>query len=76
MDQVRDHLKDYLDRSCHIVSGKQANIDQDLHLLIIQCFEVYFVIFIIIYFLAIMLTTPVYTIGFFGKKIFFTVFAC
>ena len=40
MDQVRDHLKDYLDRSCRVASGKQATIDQNLYLLIIQCLEV------------------------------------
>ena len=40
MDQVRDHLKDYLYRSCRVVSGKQTTIDQNLYLLIIQCFEV------------------------------------
>ena len=40
MDQVRDHLKDYLDRSYHVVSGKLATIDQNLYLLIIQCLEV------------------------------------
>ena len=39
MDQVRGHLKDYLDRSCRVV-GKQATIDQNLYLLIIQCLEV------------------------------------
>ena len=40
MDEVRDHLKDYLDRSCRVASGKQAIIDQNLYLLIIQCLEV------------------------------------
>lgn len=41
MDQVRDHLKEYLDRSYRVLSGKQDKIDQNLYLLIIQCFEVY-----------------------------------
>ena len=42
MDQVRDHLKEYLDRSRSVMSGKQATgtIDENLYLLIIQCFEV------------------------------------
>ena len=40
MDQVRDHLKEYLDRSCRVVSGNQATIDENLYLLIIQCLEV------------------------------------
>ena len=40
MDQVRDHLKEYLDRSYRVLSGKQDKIDQNLYLLIIQCFEV------------------------------------
>lgn len=44
MDQVRDHLKEYLDRSCRVVSGKQATIDENLYLLIIQCFEVIIII--------------------------------
>lgn len=40
MDQVESHLNDYLSRSCHVLSGNQADVDDDLYLLIIQCFEV------------------------------------
>ena len=41
MHQVRDHLKDYLDRSCHVlVDGQAENTDHNLYLLVIQCFEV------------------------------------
>ena len=40
MDQVRDHLKEYLDRSRRVASGNQATIDENLYLLIIQCLEV------------------------------------
>ena len=47
MDQVRDHLKEYLDRSCRVVSGNQATIDENLYLLIIQCLEVSVIISIV-----------------------------
>ena len=41
MHQVRDHLRDYLERSYCVVVENQAKVaDQDLYLLIIQCFEV------------------------------------
>ena len=42
MNQVREHLQDYLDRSYRVLVGSQAGAaDQNLYLLIIQCFEVY-----------------------------------
>ena len=40
MKQVRGHLKAYFDKSQCVLAGKQASIDQNLCLLIIQCFEV------------------------------------
>ena len=41
MHQVRDHLKDYLDRSYRLLEENEAEVaDQNLYLLIIQCFEV------------------------------------
>ena len=39
--QVREHLRDYLDRSYRVLVENQAEVaDQNLYLLIIQCFEV------------------------------------
>ena len=39
--QVKDHLRDYLDRSYRVLVENQAEVaDQNLYLLIIQCFEV------------------------------------
>ena len=52
MDQVRDHLGDYLDRS-RLLLGKQATIDPDLYLLIAQCFEVYYHSSIVAYFMHV-----------------------
>jgi hypothetical protein len=41
MHQVRDHLKDYLDRSYRLLEENEVEVaDQNLYLLIIQCFEV------------------------------------
>lgn len=40
MEQVRGHLKVYFDKSQCVLAGQEASIDQNLCLLIIQCFEV------------------------------------
>ena len=42
MSLVRDHLRDYLERSCRVVAkSKTKNPDDNVYLLIIQCFEVH-----------------------------------
>ena len=39
--QVKAHLRDYLDRSYRLLVENEAEVaDQNLYLLIIQCFEV------------------------------------